>query len=134
MASVAEGNGAVELCASLATDPAGSEVQNELVITLSTFDDLGKCTYGIFSHQLANVSSIITAFSGDDYVFLSMELTFPPGAMDGATACVDVDIIDDNIVEGMEAFGLLLSLSATELDVVVGDAMTVVTITDNEGK
>ncbi len=63
-----------------------------------------------------------------------MEMVFSSGAIDGATACVDVVIIDDNVVEVMETLGLLLTLSTTELGVVLGDAMTVVTITDDEGK
>ena len=42
MTSVSEDVGTAELCASLMTDPVGSEVQNEIVVTFSTFNDLGK--------------------------------------------------------------------------------------------
>ena len=63
----------------------------------------------------------------------SMEMIFIAGTMDGATACIDVSIIDDPFVEGPETFGILLELETTDLGVTLGDAMTVVSIVDNEG-
>ena len=42
MEDIGEGDGEVEVCASLMTTPAGSSLQEDITISLSTFDDIGQ--------------------------------------------------------------------------------------------
>ena len=63
----------------------------------------------------------------------STTLMFSAGSMDGdMTPCITVTITDDNVLEGDETFTVALTVSGST--VTLGNAETVVTITDNEGQ
>ena len=66
---------------------------------------------------------------GNDYNASSIPSTIviPSGLMEG---CFDVDIIDDNVNEPQEDFEISARLQGS----VIPDAMTAVTIIDDDGK
>lgn len=73
----------------------------------------------------------MAAIAGRDYSRVSEIVVLPAGSGNGATACIDVPIINDDLIEGTEYFivkPLLLLLSAA---VDLGD--TTFAINDNEG-
>ncbi len=74
------------------------------------------------------------AVDGSDYTSISMSpLTFYAGSTDGAQQCLNIGILDDDdAVEGEETFAVILATS--DSDVMIDINVTVVAITDNEGK
>ena len=72
-----------------------------------------------------------TALAGSDYDTTSESRQFPMGSADGLTRCLTVTITDDTVFEIDETFTVALTVSTP--DVSVTDAMTTVTITDDEG-
>ena len=66
-----------------------------------------------------------------DYVFdPSTQLAFTAGSL---SACVDIQILDDNDVEGDHDFEVLIT-DVTLGTVLITSSVTTVTITDNLGK
>ena len=67
-----------------------------------------------------------------DYITTSQRVTFPPTV---TSQTVMVSIVDDNVVESMEQFTALLSVSAGQSGVGLGvDTATVNIIDDGDGK
>ena len=77
--------------------------------------------------------SIVSATEGTDYMALSspQSLTFNATSPDGDMRCTNITIDDDTLIEGDETF--TVDLTVTTPDVMMGNAMTTVTITDDEG-
>ncbi len=75
MLSVAEEEGTVSVCATLAITPATATTSQPITVALATSDGTGA--------------------SASDYVSASMDLTFPVGSGDGAVQCLSVSISDD---------------------------------------
>ena len=67
---------------------------------------------------------------GSDYTGGSFEIDFPAGS---TTASLTVPILDDILLEGIEWFGGLLTVSDVDGVMAGPDNMANVTITDNEG-
>ena len=67
-----------------------------------------------------------------DYNTASKDISFPEGSMDGDTLCINVSITDDMALEGDETFTVTLTVTATG-DATVGNTMTTVTITNDDG-
>ena len=65
---------------------------------------------------------------GIDFVGLSTVEVFPSGSSDGDTICVNITIIDDNILEGEQIF--TLTLSTADKNVILGEAEAVISIID----
>ncbi len=65
---------------------------------------------------------------------VSMNFTFPVNSTDDATQCLNVTITDDVLLEGNETLTMMLALVSIEADVIIGNEMTAITITDNEGE
>ena len=55
---------------------------------------------------------------------------FPAGSINGSTQCINITITDDEVVEADETFAVTLTVETTR--VMEGNAMTVVTISDND--
>ena len=70
---------------------------------------------------------------GTDYssTSVSSDEVFPSGSTDSDTVCVDIAILDDNAVEGNHSF--TLTLTTSDPDVMLGNNVTVITITENDG-
>ena len=70
---------------------------------------------------------------GTDYssTSVSSDEVFPSGSNNGDTVCVDITILDDIAVEGNHSF--TLTLTASDPDVMLGNNVTVITITENDG-
>ena len=74
-----------------------------------------------------------TALSSFDYISVSSAEVFTAGSTDNTTRCVDITIIDNNVLEGDKTF--TVALTTADPDVMLLSAgETVVTITDNDGK
>ncbi|WP_237487955.1 Calx-beta domain-containing protein [Hufsiella arboris] len=67
----------------------------------------------------------------NDYTAVSGTLTFPANSAAGTIKTIEVPIIDDAILEGIENFKVSLSNLSTPL-VTIGQAEAIVTINDNE--
>ena len=68
---------------------------------------------------------------GSDYTNISSDEVFPSESTDNATACVNITILDDDILEGDHAF--TVTLTTLDPDVMLGNYETTITIIDNEG-
>ncbi len=74
---------------------------------------------------------IITALSGSDYVYLSSDMIFTSGSTDNTVVCVDINILEDDALEGNQTF--VATLTTLDLDAILGNIETTTTITDNDG-
>ena len=75
----------------------------------------------------------LAAIAGSDYVSVSMDVViFPAGTSNGGMQCIAVTIIDDSAMEGDETFTVTLTTSSPH--VTLGNAVTTITITDNDGE
>ena len=70
---------------------------------------------------------------GDDYTVMSDSTTFGSGATNGDTACISIDIVDDDDFEGDHDF-LVQILSISPSIASGGGSLATVTIQDNNGK
>ena len=75
-------------------------------------------------------SSLHAAMFDTDYTSISSDEVFPSGSTDG-TMCVNITILDDTALEGNQSF--TLTLTTSDPDVVLGNNVTIITITDNDG-
>ena len=66
-----------------------------------------------------------------DYTNSSMEISFPEGSRYGNAQCLNVPVTDDMALEGDETF--ILSMTVTAGDATVGNTVTTVTITSDDG-
>ena len=76
----------------------------------------------------------VSSQGGVDFVSEQFQLNFPAGER---RANFNVTIVDDNVIENMESFQLLLSIpnDLTSKGVQVGpNSAATVTITDNDGE
>ena len=70
----------------------------------------------------------LAALSGLDYIPSTSNLSFPAGSTGGTLLCVDISIIDDNVLERNESF--TVTLSTMDPGVVIRDGHTTnITIT-----
>ena len=70
---------------------------------------------------------------GDDYSAVSTTFNFTAPLNASASVCTSVPILDDNITEPCEDFGVTLT-SDSERSCIVGDNSTTVQINDDEGE
>ena len=70
--------------------------------------------------------------AGLDYTSVSFDVAFPSGSTDNATACVNINILDDDILEGDHTFTVTLTI--LDPDVMLDNNETTITIRDDEGK
>lgn len=76
-------------------------------------------------------SKLILASANLDYVAIFMNLTFPVGSSDNATQCIDVIIIDDNILERNEI--ITVELDITSIGAGARNDVISITILDDDG-
>ena len=128
MVSVSEGDGTVEVCATLSA-VAGVTTDTPISITLSTLNgkELTKPSLFYFIVCL----STGTAKYGEDFEQLDSPFDFPINSTGGAEHCVNVVILEDTLFEGDETFTVYLVVDTP--GVMGGVLNTVTTITDNEG-
>lgn len=88
--------------------------------------------YTIDFTVLHTVHLFFTAMPSFDYINVSSNEVFEYGTSDGATRCVNIAIIDDELLEGNQTF--TVTLTSLDSDVVLRDNMTTITITDNESQ
>ena len=84
--------------------------------------------------QCLKSTAFFTVFhAGDrDYSQLTVHLTFNAGSQAGSTACTDISIINDNILESDEYFTITLSSSdLVNFDVSMGSC-TIIEDADSE--
>ena len=62
-----------------------------------------------------------------------MPLAFPPQSVNGEQICANLTLVADNLVEGEENFMITLELKTSNEILRVGNAATVVSITDIDG-
>ena len=67
--------------------------------------------------------------SASDYTLVTTALTFPAESTD--MQCADITITDDDVFEGDETFTVTIDVAT--FDVMEGNTMTTVTITENDG-
>ena len=84
-------------------------------------------------HQLI-YNGFIIPDEGDDYIApMAQQVTFTSGAVsNGHTACISIEIIDDNDFEEEHTFDVLLSSITPSIASVTG-GLTTVEIHDNNG-
>ena len=126
MLSVGEEGGTVQVCATLTTPVSIGAV----TVTLTTSDDTG--TMLKHSTVRSQCESLSAAIAGSDYVSVSMDVVFPASTSNGDMQCIDVTIMDDSEMEGDETFTVALTTSSPV--VTLGNAVTTITITDNDGE
>ena len=131
--SVSEGvaGGVVQVCAEISGGSADIRTTTAINATLATSESSPGDENSVprfFQHmQLFSVS----AMNGIDYSSASMDISFPEGSIHGDTRCIDVFITDDMALEGDETFTVTLAISSG--DIILENAMTIITINDNEG-
>ena len=104
--SIGEDQGNVEVC----VEVREGSLEREIVITLLTQDS----------------SSAVTP---QDYMNISVELTFDPNS---SIQCVNISIVNDDILEGVEDIEILL-VSGNEERVNLSPERATVQITDDDG-
>ena len=127
MLSVAEERGTVQVCATLTTPIS---IGAGVTVTLTTSDDTGT----MLKHSTVHFqsASFAAAIALSAYVSVSMDVVFPAGTSNGGRQCIDVPIIDDSEMEGDETFTVVLTTLSSA--VILGNAVTIITITDNDGE
>lgn len=121
MISVHERNGVVEVCASL---HAIEETERIFTVTLATNDGTGR-NYWFAAYC---IKLLITGKTGADYHRVSSTEVFPLGSTNVTTRCVYITILRDDILEGDQTFAVMLA--TLDPDVLLGNAMTTITIID----
>ena len=114
MVSVGEGDGTVQVCATLT---AIEDTERNFTIMLATSSLEGNQLYA--------------AVSGSDYVNTSVDIIFPSGSINMFTSCSGITIVDDAVLEGNQTF--TVRLITLDPDVMLGNSITTVTIVDNDG-
>lgn len=72
-----------------------------------------------------------SAVAGSDYTMAFSPLEFPAGATTADMECVSIIITEDTAFEGDETFTVWLNIVTNRA--VQGNAVTTISITDNEG-
>ena len=115
--------------------PAGG-LECEIVVTLTTMDGdkAGRVhSWCIVSTVLVSLPSLLTVVGNDFTVADPLTVTFPTTSVSEDTACADITIVDDDVLEGDHSFTVQLT-STTPTGVTIGtDSSTTVTIQDNDG-
>ena len=76
---------------------------------------------------------IIAAMKDEDYTGIDASpLTFAAGSNDNDSRCVNISVADDTTLEMSETF--TVTLATSDPDVMLGNNMTTITITDNDCK
>ena len=84
------------------------------------------------SISVENLYTVRATTPDSDYISLSSStLVFPDGSNNGDIQCIDIVITDDEILERNEVF--TVSLNAVTQNVMAVNAMTAVTIIDDDG-
>ena len=127
MVIVSEGDGTVEVCATLS---AGAGVTTDIPISISL-----ETSDGIYILQLPELihHHILppgTAEAGEDYDMMSSNPVFPTNSTVGAVQCRTVTIIDNGAFELNETFTVTLTVNTA--GVMEGNTETTFTITDDE--
>ena len=68
-----------------------------------------------------------------DYTTTTQTVNFPSGSSPTAQMCIDIPIIDDNIVESNELFSVSASSSMSNVQFAPGANTASVVIVDNDG-
>ena len=68
--------------------------------------------------------------AGVDYVIFSKPVTFAACEDEG---CVDIEIVDDDIVEDVEDFAVTLLRDGLDKDIELGNALATIEIFDDDG-
>ena len=87
----------------------------------------------MYTSSLCNINSYtyyIIASDGSDYKGVSMVFVFTAGTSNDTMQCMDVDISNTRTVEEDEIF--TVTLTALSPDVLLGNNVTIVTITDTD--
>lgn len=128
--------------ATLAIEPTGTMTEQAggqgIVVTLTTSDGAGGTA--TVAPGVSLTADVVdagggTATSGADYAVVGAKtVSFAAGAGSGATANLILDVINDSLVEGSETVRLRVQNinSTISNQVSVGNANSVVTITDND--
>ena len=83
----------------------------------------------IFKFKMFNFT-LITASS--DYNIPTIDFVIPAMSGVGNEACIDVSILDDDILEGTQSFSLFLTSENAQVD--DGQSVVVISITDTNSK
>jgi hypothetical protein len=78
------------------------------------------------------IDFVLLATSNQDYQFAFTNIVLPPGTGNGDLRCLNITIIDDELIEGNEGFTVYLRLSTTTRGVRLGSSAVSVTIRDDE--
>jgi len=80
--------------------------------------------------MVANISFIICVIGDIDYLENSTMLLFPSNSSNNAQECINILIVDDNILEPNQTFSVLLNTS--DSDVNVQNGRLEIIIVDND--
>ena len=127
MVSVGEEDGMVQVCATLS---AVEDTERDLTITLATSNGTGK--HVIHYYQSMIYSFPTTALSGTDYEAVTSDVIFATRSSDGDEECVNITILEDDALETSETF--TVTLTTSDLDVMIDTNVTTVIILDNDGE
>lgn len=72
--------------------------------------------------------------AGSDYTSISSDEVFTSGSLDGANRCVDITILDAAASEELEELNFTLTLTTPDLDVMLGNDVTIIVITGNDNE
>ena len=71
---------------------------------------------------------------GEDYTGATAEVTFPEYSQEGDTACVDIQITDDDALECSQDFTVSISGGSLPTYIKASHSQATVNIVDNDGK
>ena len=122
--TVSEGDGQVEVCVILR-----GQTERDITVTVTTMSGTASGRQETLSIEVHKKYYLLT-ISDADFSSLTAGLTFTQSLDLNQTLCVNITILEDDILETSENFAVLVS--STDSSVATGSPSTVV-ITDNDG-
>ena len=139
--NVGEGDGIAEVC----IDLTGGVTSVDTDVTISTSDGTANgnrysCThsydcFNVWFYRMLCIYIHTYMFSEpDDYTSTTQIVTFPAGAPPPGRLCIDIPIINDLDVEGLESFAVSASTTDPRAVFPQGGDTASVFIADNDGR
>ena len=131
---VDESVGLVEACVYLSA-AINKRTEYSFSVQVFTYTSSGTLRVIIIIIFMMLMTPLIAA-RGDDYHSVNTHLMFPPGSGNGTALCVNVTIVDDDLIEGNEVFNVRLYYYYNDEGVGIGRTIQTsgVTIIDNDCK
>ena len=123
-----EGDGSISICAEIIEGSLGRDVS----VQFSTFDGTALGTYNKVKLIVSLTCRYFLCSDGDDYYNVTGQFIFSSGSIAGDSECVDVGIINDDVLELREFFTFALCSEDSAVNLCIQSAD--VYIDDEDGR